>query len=165
MNEAMGYDFFINVFADGAFAAVAAIGFASISNTPSRAYAACGITAAAGHAVRYVLTQASMNIIPASTVAALVVGLLGVFFARIRKFPAEVCFFPALLPMIPGMYAYRAVEGLFYCMGNASEAVFNHYMYMFASNGLTCVFIVLGMVLGANVPVFLLKKISFQATR
>ena len=63
------------------------------------------------------------------------------------------------------MYAYRAVEGLFYCMGNASEAVSSHYMYMFASNGLTCVFIVLGMVLGANVPVFLLKKISFQATR
>ena len=38
----MFYDILINVFEDGLFAAIAAIGFSSISNSPRRAYMTCG---------------------------------------------------------------------------------------------------------------------------
>ena len=158
----------INVFQDGLFAAIAAIGFSSISSTPRRAYLWCGLIAAVGHAVRYVLTgpgMAGMHIVAGSSVAALVVGTLAVWCARRIKCPAEVCFFPALLPMIPGMYAYRAIEALLGCLVNTQEAVFSHYLYLLAYNGFTCAFIITGMVIGANIPVFVWKKISFQATR
>ena len=164
----MSTDIFINIFEDGFFAAIAAIGFASISSTPRRAYIACAVTAAVGHAVCYILmapAMASMHIVPASALAALAVGFMGVMFAPSIKCPAEVCFFPALLPMIPGMYAYRAVQALISCMCHSGEAEFNHHLSLFAQNGLTCAFIVLAMVIGANIPVFLLKKTAFQATR
>ena len=46
---------FINIIEDGVFAAIAAIGFSSISNTPRRAYLMCGLIAAIGHSIRYVL--------------------------------------------------------------------------------------------------------------
>ena len=101
----MGNELLINIFEDGLFAAIAAIGFSSISNTPRRAYLTCGLIAAAGHAVRYVLMLpqlGGMHIILASTIASFTIGVLAVLFAPRIKCPAEVCFFPALLPMIPG---------------------------------------------------------------
>ena len=52
----MWNDIFVNIFEDGFFAAIAAIGFSSISNTPRRAYLTCALIAAIGHAIRYVLT-------------------------------------------------------------------------------------------------------------
>lgn len=164
----MWNDILLNILEDGLFAAIAAIGFSSISNTPRRAYMACGLIAAAGHALRYVLMSplmCGMHIIPASTLAAFAIGVLAVFTARRIKCPAEVCFFPALLPMIPGMYAYRTVEALVACLYHTQEEAFIHNLYLLTFNGLTCLFIILGMVAGATIPVFLLKKLSFTATR
>lgn len=161
-------DIIVNIFLDGLFAAMAAIGFSSISNTPRRAYLTCALIAATGHAVRYVLMlpdPGGMHIVPASTIAALTVGVLAVLLGSRIKCPAEVCFFPALLPMIPGMYAYRTIEALLSCLGHPAEASFAHYFYLLAYNGLTCAFIILGMVIGATIPVFLFKKLSFTATR
>lgn len=158
----------INIFEDGLFAAIAAIGFSSISNTPRRAYLTCGLIAAAGHAIRYVLTTPvliGMHIIPASVLASFAIGVLAVLFAGRIKCPAEVCFFPALLPMIPGIYAYRTIEALLSCLYHTREDIFEHYFYLLTYNGLTCSFIILGLVVGATVPVFLFKKISFTATR
>ena len=164
----MWNDILVNIFEDGFFAAIAAIGFSSISNTPRRAYLTCALIAAVGHAIRYVLTLpdlGGLHIIPASTVASFAIGMFSVLFASRIKCPAEVCFFPALLPMIPGMYAYRTVEALLSCLYHTREEVFVHYLYLFAFNGFTCAFIILGMVVGATIPVFLLKKLSFTATR
>ena len=164
----MWNDIFVNVFEDGFFAALAAIGFSSISNTPRRAYLTCGIIAAIGHAIRYVLTNPNLcglHIILAGTIASFAVGMLAVGFASCIKCPAEVCFFPALLPMIPGMYAYRTIEALLSCLYHTKEEVFVHYFFFFVYNGLTFIFFILGMVVGATIPVFLLKKLSFTATR
>lgn len=158
----------MNIFEDGLFTAIAAIGFSSISNTPRRAYLTCALIAAAGHAIRYVLMQpesGGMHIIPASTVASFAIGVLAVLFASRIKCPAEVCFLPALLPMIPGIYAYRTIEALLSCLYHTQEKIFGHYLYLLAYNGLTCWIIVLGMAVGVTVPVFLFKKISFTATR
>lgn len=164
----MWNDILINILEDGLFAAIAAIGFSSISNTPRRAYLTCGLIAAAGHTIRYVFTTPEfgiMHIIPASALASFAIGVLAVLFAGRIKCPAEVCFFPALLPMIPGMYAYRTIEALLSCLYHTQEDAFEHYFYLLAYNGLTCSFIILSLVVGATVPVFLFKKLSFTATR
>ena len=95
----MWNDIFINIFEDGFFAAIAAIGFSSISNTPRRAYSTCALIAAVGHAIRYVLTRpelGGLHIIPASTLAAFAIGMFAVLFASRIKCPAEVCFFPEI---------------------------------------------------------------------
>ncbi len=137
---------------DGLFAALAAIGFAAISNPPRRAYFYCALLAAIGHSARFLLMQQTvlgLHIVIASTLAALLVGLLAVLLSPVAAMPAETSLFPSLLPMIP----------------RGSEGEFNHYFYLFASNGLTCLFILMGLVIGATTPIFVLKKISFQATR
>ena len=164
----MRTEILINIVEDGLFAAIAAIGFSSISNTPRRAYLTCALIAAVGHSIRYVLTLSGfigMHIIAAGTVASFIIGVLAVLFSSRIKCPAEVCFFPALLPMIPGMYAYRTIEALLACLYHTREDIFQYYFYLLTFNGLTCTFIILGMVIGATVPVFFFKKLSFAATR
>lgn len=150
---------------DGFFAAIAAIGFSSISNPPRRTYLYCAITAAVGHSVRFLLMNNGVfhtHIIPASAIAAFAIGIVAVFLTRFTKSPAESCFFPALLPMIPGMYAYHTIEALLMCLYHSEEPVFNHYLYLLAYNGFTCTFIIIGMVVGATIPVFLLKRCLFR---
>lgn len=157
-----------SILQDGLFAAMAAVGFASISNPPKMAYPACALLAAVGHALRYLLMNndvVTVHIVLASGIAAFVIGILAVRLALIVKCPAETCFFPALLPMIPGMYAYRTVEALVLCLCHSDEQTFIHYFYLFAYNGFTCSMIVLCMVVGANTPIFLLKRMSFTATK
>lgn len=161
-------EYAFEILQDGFFAAIAAIGFASISNPPRQAYACCAAIAAAGHATRYVLMHnalGEMHIIGASLLASFAIGILAVVLAPRAKCPAETFSFPALLPMIPGMYAYRTVEALLLCLNSRGEADFAHYHYLFAYNGQTCAAIIVCMVAGATVPIFLFKNTSFKATR
>lgn len=153
---------------DGFFAAIAAIGFAAISHPPRRAYLYCALIAAAGHSARFLLMHSELlglHIVIATTLASLLVGMLAVVLSPVAHTPAETCLFPSLLPMIPGIYAYRTFGGLVMCLYRGSEEQFGHYFYLFAANGLTCLFILLGMVIGATAPIFLFKNISFRATR
>ena len=90
---------------DGFFAAIAAVGFAAISNPPKRAYLYCALIAAIGHSSRFLMMHQSvfgLHIVIASTIAALLVGTLAVLLSPVAKTPAETCLFPSLLPMIPG---------------------------------------------------------------
>jgi len=163
----MNHLIFINILEDGFFAAMAAIGFSSISHTPARTFIICGLAAAAGHTLRYIMmspTIGNINIILASTAAAFVIGLIAVLLAPVVRVPAEACLFPALLPMIPGMYAYRSIEALITCVGSSSPDNIGD-LYQLVFNSITCLLIILGMVIGANTPIFLFKRISFQATR
>lgn len=105
------------------------------------------------------------SLIVASFIASLAIGFLAVGLAKVAKCPPETFSFPSLLPMIPGMYAYRTVEALVLCLFTQDEDLFNHYLYLCTSNGFTCAFDILGMVLGATLPIFLLNKISYRATR
>lgn len=151
---------------DALFAAMAAIGFSAISNPPRRAYLYCAVIAAAGHALRFCLMHTlGWHIVVASFCASLLVGLLAVLLSPHAKIPAETSLYPALLPMIPGIYAYKTFAALVMCTYYGGEEEFLHYFYLFANNGLTTFFILLAMVIGATIPMFMFPKISFQATR
>ena len=102
---------------DGFFAAIAAVGFAIISNPPRRSLFVSALLAAIGHSIRYFLMHFdsfSLSISQASFFASLSIGCLSVFFAKRLAVPAEVFAFPSLLPMIPGMFAGWLQEQLGY---------------------------------------------------
>ncbi len=157
----------LKILYDALLAAIAAIGFSAISRPPRRAYLYCAIIAAVGHSVRYMLMNMPepVTIIPATLIASFLIGTLAVFLSPRAHMPAETCLFPALLPMIPGIYAYKAFGGLALCLLSESEAAFARAQYLFSYNALTCLCILVCMVVGATLPIFIFKKISFQATR
>lgn len=156
----------MDILQDALFAAIAAIGFAAISRPPRRAYLWCAATAAAGHSLRFILMCESVgiHIIPASLIAAFTIGVLAVLASACARFPAETCLFPSLLPMIPGIYAYKCFGALALSMLSEPTA-FSHCFSLFCYNGIMCCGILLCLVTGATLPIFIFKKIAFQATR
>ena len=160
-------DIIFGTLQDAFFAAIASVGFASISNPPHRIYPVCAGIAAVGHSLRYVLMNATgMHLVLASLCAATVIGLLAVFLAPRTKAPAEAVSFPALLPMIPGMYAYRAVFSLIMFMQNIdSPALSGEYMAALQLNATVTVTVIFSLAVGATLPIFLFKERAYSMTR
>lgn len=156
----------MKILQDAFFAAVAAIGFASISNPPKGALKYCAVIAATGHATRFCLVNyADVHIVAASLVGALLIGTLAVWLSPKIKCPPEAFSYPALLPMIPGMYAYHALQAFILSLSAHGEEEFKHLFYLCESNAVICIFIIMAMVIGQMLPILVLKHRSFTSTR
>jgi len=153
------------VLIDGLLAAIAAIGFAVISNPPRSAIFVSAILAALGHSLRFFLIKSGLDISLSTFVAATFIGLLSMLFARIIRCPAEVFSFPSLLPMIPGMFAYRTILSLIRFMQSSDVIRAQGFMLDFFHNGLTTLFILLALVVGVSLPILFFPKLSFSVTR
>lgn len=159
-------DFWLSVAADGFFAAIAAIGFAVISNPPRQAVWIAALLAAVGHACRYyLLYQTALDLTSSTFIAAFIIGMFSMLFARLIHCPAEVFSFPSLLPMIPGMYAYKTILALIRFMKNDDETVLQQLIVEIFRNGLTALFILFALVVGVSLPLFIFYKQSFMMTR
>ena len=141
---------------DGLFACMAAIGFGSISNTPRSLLPSCGIIAAIGHATRLALMSSfHLNIIFAGFAGSVCIGIASLFASRHYHCPYEVLAFPALLPMIPGMYAYGTIQALInYLQLDAHGMPSAHYLNLLAYNAFMTILIILFIVMGALVGIF-----------
>jgi uncharacterized membrane protein YjjB (DUF3815 family) len=150
---------------DGLLAAIAAVGFAVISNPSRNAIFVSAFLAAIGHSLRFFLLKSGLEISLATFVAASCIGLLSILFARLIHCPAEVFSFPSLLPMIPGLYAYRTILSLIKFMQNSDIQKSQGFIIDFFHNGMTTLFILLALVVGVSLPVLLFPKLSFSVTR
>ncbi len=149
---------------DAFFAAIAGVGFALVSTPSRRSLPIIALLAALGHALRFLMQEgAGVNISLASFGAALAIGFLSVPLARKLKCPAGLLSFPALLPMIPGMYAYRAVLALvrFMSEGGMPQARLAESITDFFYNGLTALFVMCALVIGILIPLQVFKRVHF----
>ena len=160
-------DILLSLLRDGLLAAIAAIGFSVISDPPGRTIPFCALLAALGHATRYLLIHTlNWDIMTASFFGALVIGLVCVGFSYRLHCPTTTLYIPALLPMIPGMYAYRtiiAITQFMGCAGDSANAM--HYMLEVFTNGMVTASVVFALAVGASLPTLILRKWCFQMTR
>ena len=162
----INYDFIEAIIFDGFFAAIASIGFAVISNPPRKAILVSAILAAVGHGLRYCLLHStSLDIASASFIAAFSIGMLSIFFAKKIHCPAEVFSFPSLLPMIPGMFAYKTILALVKFIQCKDDSTSVDIIVAIFRNGLTATFVMFALVVGVAVPMFIFHKQSFAVTR
>ena len=158
--------FWLPVLTDGLFAAIAAIGFAVISNPPKRAISVVALLGAFGHACRfYLLHYTPLNLTISSLFAAFGIGMLSMLAARLVRCPSEVFSFPALLPMIPGMYAYKTVLALIRFMKSDDVSQSQQLIVEIFRNGLTTLFVMFALVIGVSLAMFIFYKQSFTMTR
>lgn len=152
---------------DGLLAAIAGIGFGAISHPPRRAFLYIGILAAIGHALRYFLMHAlQVDIAAASFCASLMIGLFTLWFGRITYCPMTVLYIPALLPMVPGMYAYKTVFGLMMFMQHLKDDVMApKYLQETFGNAVVTVSTVFLLALGATLMIFIFPKRAYSMTR
>jgi uncharacterized membrane protein YjjB (DUF3815 family) len=95
------------------WAMAATLGFAILFNVPRRALITCLLVAAAGRGVRAVLMDSgTMTIIPATLIAATVIGFLARTCALRLEMPSTIFGITAAIPLVPGRFAFEAMIGL-----------------------------------------------------
>lgn len=156
-----------DIILDALFAAIAGCGFGMISDPPRRVYGRIALLAAVGHATRYCLMNfALIDIATASFFAALTIGMGALWLAKGVRTPMTVLYIPALLPMIPGIYAYKTVFSLImflHSLNDTSEGV--EYMQMFFLNGSVTFSVIALLTVGATLPNLIFKRRAFSMTR
>ena len=157
----------VDILADGFFAAIAAMGFGAISDPPLRAFKYIAVLSAVGHATRYCLmTFLGVDIASASLVAAFIIGTGSVWFGRKVFCPMTVLYIPALLPMVPGTYAYKTVFSLIMFLQNISSPTQgSEYLQSMMFNGAVAFSVIFMLAVGATLPVFLLRERANSMTR
>jgi uncharacterized membrane protein YjjB (DUF3815 family) len=114
----MSGDVWLFVLRDAFWSAIAAVGFAILFNVPRYTLPACALAGALGHGLRAALIAIfGMPIEAATILAATAVGFLGEFFARRYRIPRLIFVVPGVIPMVPGVFAYRTVLGIFEITG------------------------------------------------
>lgn len=157
----------VDILLDGCFAAVAAIGFGAISDPPMRAFPRIALLAAVGHALRFCLMEyAVVDIATASLCAAVVIGLGSLWLGKGVRCPMTALYIPALLPMVPGIYAYKTVFSLIMFMqslGDPAESL--GYMQTFFLNATVSLSVIVMLAAGATLPIFIFRRRAFSLTR
>lgn len=158
---------FIDIVTDGFFAAIAAIGFGAISDPALRSFKYIAFLAAIGHAFRYTLmTYCGTDIATASLFGALLIGFVSLFLGKRNRSPMTVLFTPALLPMIPGKFAYNMIFSQLMFLNTMTDPILRvKYLNMFLYNTMVTTSVIFMMVIGATLPMFLFPKYAFSLTR
>ncbi len=151
---------------DALFAAIAGVGFCFALNPPLRIVPVVAVLAALGHGLRFTLTECtSVSISTGSLAAGLVIGICSIAATIRLRVPSEFFAFPALLPMIPGLYAYKAILSLLNFMDAHDAAAKHHWLLLTADNGFTALLVVCALGAGALIPIMVVQHTTlFTAT-
>ncbi|WP_294081645.1 threonine/serine exporter family protein [Proteiniphilum sp. UBA5384] len=157
----------LSILSDAFFAAIAGIGFGAISDPPIKAFRYIALLAAVGHASRYFLMMfVGIDITTASFIASFIIGMGSLWFGKKIYSPMTVLYIPALLPMIPGKYAYNMVFSLIMFLQSMEYPVKkNYYMDLFFSNTMIAATVIFALAVGATFPMFLFPKQASSLTR
>lgn len=102
-------DFLLQLLDDMFFAAIPAVGFGMVFNAPPKALKYCAILGALGHVCRTLLMQIDVPIVFATFFATCVIGFIGVHLSHRYLAHPKAFTVAAIIPMIPGVYAYKAM--------------------------------------------------------
>ncbi|AKC83674.1 hypothetical protein IMCC26134_14435 [Verrucomicrobia bacterium IMCC26134] len=145
----------ITLLQDFGLAAVPAVGFAMIFNVPKPALKYCALAGAIGHALRFALTKPSLPWIGplpielATLIAAGVVSVIGIYWAQKWRAHPKVFTVAAMIPMVPGVYAFTALLALVEIERKGySEALLRTAL----DNGLRAFFIIAALAVGLALP-------------
>ncbi|WP_411992825.1 threonine/serine exporter family protein [Agarivorans sp. DSG3-1] len=134
---------------DALFSAVPAVGFAMVFNVPTRMLAFCAIGGAFAHSLRTLCIYWGVPLEWATLVASTSVGLLGVYWSRRYLIPRPVFTVAAIIPMIPGSYAFTTMVGIISLYSNGfSEPL----LATIIENGLRTMFILMALSFGLAIP-------------
>ena len=154
---------FISLMEKGFWAGFAALGFAILFNVPQRTLVIIWIMGALGGLTKFFLLGLDVNIALASLAGASLIGILSVYAAHNKQAPPLVFSTPAVIPMVPGAFAYRMMLG---CMELAGTSVNSEtYLKTLAettNNGLKAFFILIALSAGVAIPMLVTRKDSFK---
>lgn len=145
---------------------LAAFGFSVLYNTPRRTLFAIWFGGFVAGLMKYgtLAVFPGVSIIMSSFLAALAVGFISIPMAHFRHVPPVIFSIPSVIPLVPGIFAYRTMLGLMLLTRTDNEN-FSKVIETTVRNGVTTLFIVMVLALGVVLPMYLLRKESVKTIR
>jgi len=154
------------IFEKGIWFGFAALGFAVLFNVPRRTLLIVYFLGAIGGLTKLLLMQSNVPIIIATFAGASLIGILSVSAAHNKHAPPLVFSIPAVIPMIPGAFAYRMMLGLIKLSGTLiSTETYSQTLAETTSNGLKAFFILMALATGVAVPMLISRKETIKKMR
>ena len=120
-----------------------------------------------GKALRFCLMHYfSVDIATASLFASISIGFGSLWLGRGIRCPMTALYIPALLPMVPGIYAYKTVFSLIMFLQSLNDPGEGlQYMQQFFLNATVSLSVIALLAAGATLPIFVFNHQAFSLTR
>lgn len=149
----------------GLWFGLAAVGFAVLFNVPARTLVSIFIMAALGGLTKTIMIHLESNVIVASFTGATLIGFLSITFAHRKHAPPPIFSIPAVIPMVPGIFAYRMMLGLISLAGKIEPTTYTQILSETINNGLKVMLILMSLAGGVGLPMLLTRKESAKQIR
>lgn len=147
----------ITIAAKGFWCGCAAVGFAILFNAPARSLVAIWVGGFVGGIAKYLLIETGTGIIASTLVASMAVGIFAIPLASLRTVPDIIVAIPSVIPLVPGVFAYKAMMGLIK-LAKYEESRYSTIISEAVYNGVMTLFVVFAIVLGLVLPLTILHK-------
>ena len=136
-----------------------AVGFGILFNVPPRTLFTLYIGGAIGGMLKFSLLKLTFGVVLASFAGASVIGILSIPMAHFRHVPPMIFAIPSVIPLIPGIFAYRTMLGLIKLSGSIGTD-YNTIISETVNNGVKTLFIIMSLAMGVAIPMHLMRKES-----
>ena len=147
------------------WAGIAAIGFAVLFNVPRRVILSIGMLGAVGGLIKFTLMNFDIGIIFASFLGATAIGIISIQMAHFRNSPPLVFSIPSVIPMVPGMFAYKMMLGLIDLTSIENTDDYIQSLIHTVNNGAKAMFILISLGTGVAIPMLLSRKESIKKSK
>jgi uncharacterized membrane protein YjjB (DUF3815 family) len=141
-----------------------AVGFGILFNVPRRTIAMIWIGGAMGGFIKFSLLGAELGLIFSHLMAASVIGFASLPMAHFRHATPMIFSIPSVIPLVPGVFAYRTMLGLM----KLADTIDDTYLLAVSQTlnfGSKTLFIIMALALGVSIPMYLLRQESVKNIR
>ncbi|WP_207495941.1 threonine/serine exporter family protein [Aridibaculum aurantiacum] len=144
---------------------IAATGFAILFNVPKRTLPTIFFIAAFAGLIKMMMIQHGYNLVVATFSASLFIGFVCIPIAHLQHAPPLVFSIPSVIPLVPGVLAFRMMVGIIQLSGDMEAASYAAILSTTVSNGLKVMFVLLSLAAGVALPMLLTRKDSVKHVR
>lgn len=136
----------------------ASLGFAVLFNVPPRTLPLIWILGAVCGGFRLLVIELGFGFIQASFAGATLAGIISIWAAHAKHTPPFIFAIPAVIPMVPGAYAYRMMLGVIRLSGEVKPETYGELLHQTVNNGLNTLFILMSLALGVSLPMLIMRR-------
>jgi len=144
------------------WAGIAAIGIAVLFNVPRRVLFSIWTLGAVGGLIKFTAMHFDSGIVFASFLGATVIGIISIQMAHMRNSPPLVFSIPSVIPMIPGVFAYKMMLGLIALTNIEQTDAYLQTLIETVNNGAKMSFILIALGIGVALPMLIMRKESIK---
>lgn len=143
----------------------ASVGFAVLFNVPLRTIPVIWFMGALCGGLKLLIIALGGEVILASLAGATLTGFISIWAAHTKHSPPMVFAIPAVIPLVPGVFAYHMMLGLMKLATTAEQEGYSDLLNHTISNGLKTLFVLMSLAIGVSIPMLITRRDTAKEIR